>query len=319
MLRILVFLLLFLWVPGSFAKSFTFPLDSNSSKEFELELDAYYSAADFIFSFTDSAIPQFDAGEEEGMYSHLFRNMQNPRFGLVELSVNPLPLSGSLFKQFNPGAYQKFVLGESGINLVEALTTGFPEPWAMSYFIGNLIELVGDDSARTVTGKGYGGALLSIGNYHILANELIRDYWAEGELKLKGSTIQPERRMSWSFRIGGKVHSHHDIFNILYFSIKRDRVDLKDPLQWNFMHLLLRNSEVEARADIRIPRSIRVWESFTRFFLLAGKKWPAASGKWAFSLSAGAQLQLANGYRGELANRIPTQQLSFLLRPNIVF
>jgi hypothetical protein len=312
-------LFLFALVLEAHPKAFTFPMDTSGNQEIEIEADAYYSAVDYIFSITQAPIPQLDPSQESGVYSYLFTNMLLPRYALIELSVNPLPLAGTMLKEKAPNRYEKANIGSSGLNMVTALTTGFPEPWAMSYFIGNVVDLVAADSAHKVTGKGYGGALLSLGNYHILDNHLIPDYWAEGELKLKGSAIQPDRRMSWSFRIGGKIHTHPDIFNILYFSVKRDRVDLKEPLSWNLLNLVVRNSEIEARADIRIPRSFEVWNYFTRFFLLAGKKWPSASGNWAFSLSAGTQLQLENGYRGQLAARIPGQQWSFILRPNIVF
>jgi hypothetical protein len=125
--------------------------------------------------------------------------------------------------------------------------------------------------------------------------------------------------MSWSFRIGGKVHSHTDIYNVMYFSVKRDRVDLREPLTWNLKNLILRNSDIEFRADTRIPREWQAWRYLSKFMVLAGKKWPSKSGEYAFSLSAGVELQLDNGYRGQLAETLPRRQWGLMLRPNVVF
>lgn len=306
--------------PSGFAKAFTWALDSAGEKEFEIELDPYYSAADYIFSITDEPIPKLDPTQESGTYSYLFFNMGHPRFGLFEISVNPLPLIGTTFAEKNPDAYRKAdIQGNNQLNAISLLTTGFPEPWAMSYFLGNVVDLVSADSSKKGIGKGYGGAVLSLGNYHIVNNSFVKDYWAEGEIKLKGSANMPDRKMSWSFRIGGKIHAHPDIYNVMYFSVKRDRVDLREPLSWDLKNLFLRNSEVEVRADTRIPREWEAWKYLSKVAILAGKKWPSQSGTYAFSLSAGVQLQLNHGYRGELAKALPDRMWGIMLRPNIVF
>lgn len=306
--------------PFGFAKAFTWALDSLGEKEFELELDPYYTAADYIFSITDQPIPKIDPNQEQGLYSYLFFNMGHPRFGLFEVSVNPLPLLGTSFAERKPEAYRKAdINGNQQLNAISLLTTGFPEPWAMSYFLGNVVDMVSGDSIQKSVGKGYGGAVLSLGNYHIVNNMFVKDYWAEGEIKLKGSANMRDRKMSWSFRIGGKLHSHTDIYNVMYFSVKRDRVDLREPLTWNLKNLILRNSEVEVRADTRIPREWELWEYLSKVMILGGKKWPSKSGEYAFSLSAGVLLQLSNGYRGQLAEELPDRLWGVMLRPNIVF
>jgi len=310
--------ILAIWAPG-FGKSFTIPLDTIQDRELEIDLDPYYSALDLIFSIDSNPIPKFDPNEEMGTYSYLFWNMAKPRFGLLEISFNPLPFSGAMIHDHSSSVYRKADFGDGSVNGINALTTGFPEPWAVSYFLGNVVDLMQSDTAAQSYGRGFGGALLSLGNYHIVSNHFVEDYWAEGELKLKGTISNPSRHMSWSFRVGGKVHSHPEIYNTLYFSIKRDRVDLKEPSGWTLKTLIIRNSEVEARADIRIPRDVQLWNYFTRFSLLAGKKWPSASGNWAFSLGIGAQLDLKSGYRGELDATVPKQLWSLMLRPNVIF
>ena len=314
--RWILFCLLTL-VAVSFGKSYVFPLDSTDRDEFEIDLDPYYSAVDYTFALTAESVPRLSQAEETSVYSYLFFHMGQPRYGLFELSVNPLPLGGTLLNENDPKFYHSAALGQ--FNAFDALTTGFPEPWAMSYFLGNVVDLVDSNRAGDIRGKGYGGALLSVGNYNILANTFVKDYWAEGELKLKGSTETPAQKMSWSFRIGTKLHSNNDIYDVMYFAVKRDRVDLKDPLTWNLKNLILRNSYVEFRSDIRYPRDWHLWDYFTQFLMVAGKTWPSKNGNYAWSLASGLQLQLQNGYRGALATRIPDHSWSLILRPNVEF
>jgi len=301
-----------------FAKAFTHDLDSNGATQVELDVDPYYTALDYIFSLSHDSVPHLSQEEEMGVYSYLFFNMGKPRFGLLEVSINPLPCGGVLLKDHARSTFDKGQV-TSALNAFTALTAGFPEPWAISYFLGNIVDLVDADSSHIVRGKGFGGGLISLGNYHILNNQMIPDYWSEAELKLKGSTISRDRKMSWSFRIGTKIHSHSDIYNVLYFSVKRDRVDLKEPLSWNLKNLILRNSEIEIRSDIRVPSNWELWKYLTEITALAGKKWPAKNGEWAFSLSSGLQVQFSNGYRGELASQIPASLWNILIRPNIEF
>jgi len=311
-------LVLMLGISPCFAKSFTYDLDSNGANQLELDLDPYYSDVDFIFAINQDSVPRLNQEEEMGVYSYLFFNMAKPQFGLLEASINPLPYSGTLLNKNAPSVFDKGQISP-GLNAFTALTAGFPEPWAISYFLGNMVDLIDADSANVVRGKGFGGALLSLGNYHILNSQMIPDYWGEAELKLKGSTISRSKKMSWSFRIGTKIHSHTDIYNVLYFSVKRDRVDLKEPLTWNWKNLLLRNSDFELRSDVRFPRGWKLWTYLTEITALAGKKWPSQSGNWAFSLTTGLQVQLQNGYRGVLASQLPQSQWSILIRPNIEF
>lgn len=315
----LILILGFLCLPA-WSKTIGIDIDTTGQRVLEFELDPYYTSVDYIFSVNHEPIPKLDPTQEIGTYSYLFFNMLNPQFVLVEVSVNPLPLAGTTLAERNPQAYHKAdIQGNPHANAISMVTTGFPEPWAMSYFLGNVVELVSSDSSRKNIGKGYGGAVVSFGNYHIVNNQFIADKWAEGEIKLKGQESSRKRKMSWSFRIGGKLHAHSDIYNVMYFSIKRDRVDLKDPLTWNLKNLILRNSEVEVRADTRIPRKWEAWEYLSKVTVLAGKKWPTHSGDYAFSLSAGLELQLANGYKGDIADQLPSRMWSIILRPNFVF
>ena len=88
------------------------------------------------------------------------------------------------------------------LNLVEAATAGFEEPWALSMFLGNVLEF--ESVKKSYMGKrhGYAGLLLSGGNFNIKESTLIRDQWFEAEIKLKGDQQLENRDLHWSFLAG---------------------------------------------------------------------------------------------------------------------
>lgn len=306
-----VAVLFLLPAPPIFGKKITWSLDSIRGRELELHLNAYYTALGYIQSLDESSIPRISTESEGNTYYYLARNLHKPRFFLMEISINPLPFSGVLIREHASGAWHRADVGERS-NLLGILTAGFPEPGALSFFVGSVANFGPEDSLDHITGRGFGGALLSVGNYHIVYNRMVPDWWAEGEVKLKGTDIRTQKRLSWSIRTGTKIHSHPNIANTFYFAISRDRVDLKNNAQRNISHWLLRNSELEYRVDMNYRFR------FTRYFLLAGKKFPAQSGQWTFSLGVGLLRQLATGYSGELARSLGPQW-SLLVRPNVEF
>ncbi len=299
------------------AKAFTFA-SASGRHELEFELDPYYSAIDYIGSLDEEPIPALVPGQEQGLYEALLARSLSPRYFVLEASFNPLPFSGAMLQTHQGRAYSKLDYGNG--NLIHSLTAGFPEPWALSCFWGNVVNFVTADSAHSLTGKGYSGLLLSLGNYHLLRGHFIEEPWAEGEIKLKGSELGRDRRLSWSFRAGGRVHGHRDIRNTFYLSLKRDRADFRLSENLGFWKaLVLRNSEVEARIDLTWPRQPRLWEELASVMLLGGKKWPSASGDWAFALGFGVLYQTDRAYKGELGPWARESEWSLLLRPNIVF
>jgi hypothetical protein len=195
------------------------------------------------------------------------------------------------------------------VNILESVTSGFPEPGAVSLFLGNNVFLVNFDTNET-EGIGFGGLLLSYGNYHIASNDLIRDNWLETEAKLKGVTLSATEKRSFSFRVGARFHGHPDIRNTVYLSMARSQLDRH---YWGW--LPLQNSDAEFRADFS-PVTLRP----TRLLVLAGKKMPSPSGEYVFSLSLGVEGVFAAGYAGALAAQHQVQPgWTFLLRPNIGF
>jgi len=289
------------------AVSFPWTPDPSGRTQFELWVDPYYTAVNGTRALTDEPIPHLDTQEEGGVYSWLMSRLLTPRDLLVEASVNPLPTGGWVLRSYAPDAYQNATLGE--FNLVQSITTGFPEPWAISVFLGNVVNLVTGSDTSKVNGVGYSGLLVSWGAWHLVENRMIRDDWLESEVKLKGDDIQVHRKLSWSFRLGWREHFNPAIHDAIYVSVARKRTDFLvsgwDPL---------RNASIEARidfdrAELPEPRPMR-WTA------IVGKKFPAPSGKWAFSMSTGVQSELSSEYDGALKSAAP-RGFTFLLRPNV--
>jgi hypothetical protein len=264
---------------------------------------AYYTSAGLYLPLTSSPTP--DAGEqgEAQIYWSLLRGALAPRFLVLEASVNPMPILGLGAHQWSWG-YQRAQLTPD-FNLVRALTAGFDEPFALSVFIGNVADFAPRGRSE-VRGRGYLGVVVSGGVGHIRENVLVDDRWLETELKLKGDRVGEEQKLSWSFRVGLKLHDNPDIADTAYLGLRRSRVDYQEGSPW------LANSGIEYRFDLSLQgRPLR-------HFLLVDKKWPLGKGRAALVLGAGLLWESGAAYRGALAERHGTG-LQLLLRPNIVF
>ena len=285
-------------------------LDSAGRHETNLELDPYYSNIAYIYALTSTPIPKVYLQEEQNMYVHMFSNFYLPRYMLLEASVYPLPLVGVAIKKYARSFYDSSQVTES-LNLTRAVTAGFPEPYAFSLFLGNVIDfVVGEGEQQKVVGNGYAGFLYSYGNYHIADNIMIWDHWMEYEAKIKGSDIREQHCLSWSYAIGTKFHFNEEIKDQLYLNIKRSRIDYMsediNPV-WKFIS---RNSEQEFRIDFDI-RSMHV----IRLSFLMGKNFPLFSNRLTLSLSAGFLRTVSDAYSGSLATKLPSRW-DVLIRPN---
>lgn len=282
--------------------------DSSRAVQYEVWLDPYYSAVNATRTLSDEPIPRLDTEEEGGVYWWLMRRLPFPRDVLLEASVNPLPVGGWALRSHAPGIWEDATVGDA--NLVEAATTGFPEPWAISVFLGNVVNLVSRGDSTRIHGIGYSGFLLSWGAWHLVENRMVRDDWFEGEIKLKGDDVRrSERKLGWSFRLGWREHLNPDIHDALYAAISRKRTDFNvsglDPF---------RNSSLETRIDF--DRADLPALSPLRWGAVAGKSFPARSGKWAFTIALGATRELRTGYDGDLRQRAP-RGWGLVLRPNV--
>lgn len=275
--------------------------------KFVFEPDAYYTDGELILALTKEPIPHIGEKTESEIYGTLLsRAAVLPRFIVLEGSVNPMPYLGVYVKKHDPGLYEDAQISGS-FNWIQALTAGFEEPWAVSLLAGNVVafDIAGSGDIK---GNGYSGYLFSAGNYHIKNNTMIRDRWREIEWKMKGDRKSPVKKLSWSFRVGTKLHDNPDVTDILYLSVRRSRVDYRPQGS-----SLLYNSGFEYTIDL-------ARNTFTpiRHYFYVDKKWPIENRQIALSLAVGFVWESAKTYTGALATG-EGMGFQFLLRPNIEF
>jgi hypothetical protein len=284
------------------------PPPSDEFKRFEVvfEPDAYYTDLEFILSLTKEPISHVGEKTEAEIYQTLLsRAAVLPRYLVLEGSVNPMPYLGVYIKRNESDFYDNARVSGS-FNWVKALTAGFEEPYAVSLFAGNVIGFNVPES-KEIKGNGYSGYLISAGNYHIKDNELIHDRWQEFEWKMKGDLKSPVKKLSWSFRIGAKLHDNPNITDTVYLSVRRSRVDYKPEGS-----SLFNNSGFEYTYDMD-RRNLQA----IRHYFYVDKKWPIENKQMAYSLAAGFVWESSHKYSGDLATQ--GSNLQFILRPNIEF
>jgi len=278
---------------------------------FEWEFDPYYVPFDLIFSLTNDPVPDVGTQSEFFVYKDLLFNSYKPRFIILEASINPMPILGVLIKKEANDFYNKAGTIDDyeliNFNIIQAITEGFEEPYALSLFLGNLMQFNLIGQAEKETNKAYTGILFSFADYHIKDNELIKDWWYEFEYKFKGKRVFSHHELKWSFRIGAKMHTNQDITDVLYFSIKRSRID-----RITNVFSIFNNSGIEYRLDF----DMRKWHHISHYFILE-KIWPLDT--ISFSLKLGMIYQLAEKYTGVLANETLSDEIKFIIVPNLLF
>lgn len=278
----------------------------------EIELDPYYSAVGVYNSLTGKPIPHLSVKNEAEIYRELITHFYRPRTLIIEASLNPLPYAGTLIRRHQPGFYDD-MRWTSNLNVVQAVTAGFEEPWALSIFLGNVVSF--DTINKSFKGKrnGYSGMLLDLGTHHIKDNVLIRDNWLQLEGKLKGEQILADRSLRWSFRGGMKFHENRYISDSFFVGFRRSRTDFKE--KGSFW---LNNSGFEYTSDF----SQKKLEPL-RHYLVVDKKFPAKESRMAFTLGLGFVWTADKKYSGPLSSSAAgtktPNSFQFILRPNLEF
>lgn len=278
----------------------------------EIELDPYYSAVGVYNSLTGKPIPHLSVKNEAEIYRELITHFYRPRTLIIEASLNPLPYAGTLIRRHQPGFYDD-MRWTSNLNVVQAVTAGFEEPWALSVFLGNVVSF--DTINKSFKGKrnGYSGMLLDLGTHHIKDNVLIRDNWLQLEGKLKGEQILADRSLRWSFRGGMKFHENRYISDSFFVGFRRSRTDFKE--KGSFW---LNNSGFEYTSDF----SQKKLEPL-RHYLVVDKKFPAKKSRMAFTLGLGFVWTADKKYSGPLSSSAAgtktPNSFQFILRPNLEF
>lgn len=289
-----------------------YSLDTARGLELEAQLDPYYSALDLTFSLGRAPVQKLRLDGEASLYPYLAQNFFSFRSGLVEGSVYPMPVLGAYLRRDQPDLYARADLS-GGANLIQSLTEGFPEPWAGSFFLGNVVHLV--DGRDSVVGRGYAGLLISAGAWHLAWNRYVPTPWVEFEAKLKGAYDKGSEVLAWSFALGSKEYGDNRIVDLLRLSLKRTRTDRDSAGGFS----LVRNTHVELRGDLDRSLALVPWRDWTGVLvhgsLVVGKKWPVSRGVWVLDLGLSWQGDM---YRREL-REVNADGWTFLLRPNFEF
>lgn len=275
--------------------------------DLDWETDLYYSNVSLNFPLTDKPIQTVtDAGEFD-VYGRLFLDSLVPRYLLLEAAVMPMPLAGAGIRKYASHAYHSLDIGRNQ-NLIRWVTAGFEEPYSFSLFLGEMIKFHRAGEDRLSFNKGYMGYMLSYSNQHIKNNILIPDDSFELEWKMKGERSFKDDMLSWSFRVGAKLHSNQDIADTAYLGLRRSNLDFKaNPFEF------LRNSTVDFRWDF----STRDGKLLRQEYVL-GKKFPLQSWHLAFKLDVGLVWEDPARYSGRLRDA-DFQNFTVVLRPNILF
>lgn len=275
------------------------------------ELDPYYSSVAWELPLTGAPLPDGGRLPERDVYRRLLAQAFQPRLLLLEASVYPLPIAGSWFKRNHPAHFDDLrvgTLGSNQLNVIEGLTAGFQEPWALSAFVGNGMQFTHPGEAATARNRGYMGYLVSGGRRHIHNNVLIDDRWWELEWKLKGEREFREEELSWSFRVGLKTHGNPDIADVAYVGLHRSNLNYE-----NIWLSLLNNSELALLTEID-----RHSGRYLRQEAIVGRKLPIRRWRAAVSLDIGVIYEDQGKYTGALADA-SADSLTFVLRPHISF
>jgi hypothetical protein len=191
----------------------------------EIEWDVYYSNIGYYPSLTDRPIPEIVENDESSTYRRMFDRVFNkPRFMLIELGVCPLPYAAAYLKENHLSTYDKVSIGN--FNVLQVLTAGYDEPYALSFFFGSIVRFVQPGEEKKLKSRGYNGWLFNYGDQHIVNNLLVDDDWYDLEWKIKGDKDFENKTLSWGFRVGGKVHDNQEITYVVYFGIRRVHLDV---------------------------------------------------------------------------------------------
>ncbi len=272
----------------------------------ETEWDPYYSNIGYYQSFNDEYIPEVMEDDEASLYSRMVDSaFVLPKFLVVELGAYPVPYLGAWLKERQGGLYDDLHVG--GLNLVQAVTAGYNEPYALSFFLGSVVRFVRKGEETRVHNRGYTGFLFSFGDQHLVRNEIVNDKWYEFEWKIKGDQDFDRKTLSWSFRVGGKVHENADILDVIHFGLRRNHLDTaSDQVSW------FQNADM----DLKIELSRHNFQ-LSQLSLFVNKKWPAYfSRKSTFEFGVGFIYE-KNRYTGVLSPLANDFQV--ILRPALSF
>jgi len=256
--------------------------------DYYYNFDLYYSSAGAVINLTGKPVPDVGQRSELTVYKDLLKRSYIPQFLFFEASINPMPIVGTYIREKHDQFYQKMDLSRH-FNVVESATAGFEEPYALSIFLNNMVTYSAQNRTES-TNRGFMGYLISIGNFHIQRNRLVKDNWFQIEWKIKGDIQRNSENLSWSFRVGGKFHDNQEITDLYYITLRRSQLARYGPiLSWLF------NSGFEYTHMIS-QTSFNVVEAQ----LILSKKIPLRRSDISFSFDIGVIHSTRKKYSGSL-------------------
>lgn len=295
------------WAGDDVVAAPTLPREESRRVDFSLELDAYYTSASLTLPLTVTPVPNLGEMSEAEIYRYLLPRSFLPRFVTLEASLYPMPILGVYLLENHPTTYANADVA-SEINLIESITAGFREPYAISLFTGTVADFARAGESRKGENRAYIGYLFSYGNRHIKDNVLIGDHWFEAEWKLKGDRDFGVETLSWSFRLGTRIHENREITDTIYLGLRRSNIDFRVSAL-----SLLKNSSVSLMTEFAATSG-----EFLRQEVVVGKTYPLESLGVALALDLGGIWQSGSGYSGNLGADA-ADNFILVFRPNIKF
>lgn len=275
--------------------------------DFSFELDAYYTSASMTLPLTETPVPNLGEMSETEIYRYLLPRSFLPRFVTLEASLYPMPILGVYLLKNHPTTYENGDIG-SDFNLIESVTAGFREPYALSLFTGTVADFARPGESRKGANRAYIGYLFSYGNRHIKDNVLIDDHWFEAEWKLKGDRDFGFEQLRWSFRLGARLHENQEITDTIYLGLRRSNIDFRASAL-----SLIKNTSVSLMTEFSATSG-----EFLRQEVVIGKNYPLESLGVALALDLGGIWQSGSGYSGALGAEA-ADNFILVFRPNIKF
>lgn len=196
-------------------------------------LDLYYISIGYTWALREDSSVQILDGDEWDVYQKLIKQSLLPSYFSLEASVYPMPILGVVIKKEWPDTYKDAQFTDD-FNLVESVTSGFDEPYSVSLLFNNVSAYKPENAdAGSAPNVGFMGYLLSVGDQHIIQNELVQDLWYELEWKVKGSFENGPESFNWGLQVGVKNHQNSHITDTLYCAVDRHKI-LKGGRFWSF-------------------------------------------------------------------------------------
>ncbi|MDX1296494.1 MAG: hypothetical protein R3302_09500 [Sulfurimonadaceae bacterium] len=285
-------------------------IKADNDLSYDYELDAYYSNVSAFFQVGDEPVIDASGYSEEQLYADLVLSSWRPNTFLVEAAVHPMALGGIAYRNAFPESYEDLRIDELDLNIINAVTAGYEEPYALSFFVGRMVTFEqGKKDGHIGHNRAYAGYLLTLGDYSIKDNRAIYNQWAVFEAKVKGTRDFDEEKLDWSFRVGAKINKNPDFADSIYIGARRSRIDFFREY-WSWFY--------NGGFDISVAVTADTFE-LMQVEMLFEKKWPIfTSDRISLGIEFGYIYDSDKKYRGALYEEgVVNHRL--ILRPNLSF